>query len=55
MAIITKKKPNIKAVKNLKNEAILGTSKKAAPKPIFKGASIKEIDDFFNSVFKNSN
>ncbi len=54
MTIAAKKQSNTKIVKKpaKKDEAIVGASKKAAPKSIFKSASIKKIDNFFNSVSK---
>jgi hypothetical protein len=54
MTIAAKNKSNTKIVKKStkKDEATIGTSKKAAPKSIFKSASIKKIDEFFNSVSK---
>jgi hypothetical protein len=54
MPIAAKQKSNKKIVKKSakKDKAIVGTSKKAASKSIFKSASIKKIDNFFNSVSK---
>jgi hypothetical protein len=54
MSIAAKKKSNTKIVKKSakKDEAIVSASKKVASKSIFKSASIKKIDNFFNSVSK---
>ena len=54
MPIAAKKKSTSKVEKKSakKDEAIVNGSKKVASKSIFKSASIKKIDNFFNSVSK---